>query len=115
MATTHHPARWFLLIVAVWAVTIAAWGPIAQWVPGWVRAVFAVPVAAVCITAAAIGTKRWVLAGLAVAAGFGAWNIIRITISDQAPRTIIAGAAVSGVATVAALVIGAYVEAGDDE
>lgn len=110
-----RPARWMLVAVALWAATIAVWGPVAPWVPGWVRAGFAIPVAALCLGAAVWHTRTRVLVGLAVSAGFGAWNIIRILITDYPPRTVVAGVAANGVITVAALALGAYVDALDGD
>lgn len=110
MFDADRPARWFLASVALWAVTIGLFGPRAEWVPGPVRALFAVPAAA-CLWAAVAHNRRRVLAALAVSAGFGAWNIIRILITDYPPRTVVAGVAANGVITVAALALGAYVDA----
>lgn len=115
MTTVDRPARLVLLAVAVWALTIAIWGPVAQWVPGWLRVVFALPVATVSLVAAIWHTRTRVLIALAFGAGFGAWNIVRIVVTDYPLRTVVAGVAANGVITVAVLALGAYVEAFEDE
>ena len=111
MNDPDRPARLMLISVALWALAIASAGPSAELVPGWLRVMFSVPVAVVCAWCALRHTPQRVLVGLAVAAGYGAWNVLRIAITDYPPRTVIAGVSANGVISVSALSLGAYVSA----
>lgn len=111
MNEAQRLARLVLISVALWALAIASAGPSAELVPGWLRVMFSIPVAVVCAWCALRHTPQRVLVGLAVAAGYGAWNVLRIAITDYPPRTVIAGVSANGVISVSALSLGAYVSA----
>ena len=111
MIDSDRPARLMLISVALWALAIASAGPSAELVPGWLRVMFSVPVAVICGWCALRHTPQRVLVGLAVAAGYGTWNVLRIAITDYPPRTVIAGISANGVISVSALSLGAYVSA----